>query len=148
MGKFDAFTKKYTDAFNRRDVEAYGKLYANDAVVIDPFYPTPLVGRNAQKEDLGTFLRGFSDLRLEFVKVVESNDGGAFEVRMTGTNDGPLTTPAGEMPPTGKRIDLRGAGFIRLSGDGLVLEEHRYYDSGVLMRQLGPTPEPAATATR
>ena len=65
---------------------------------------------------------------------------------MTGTHTGPLETPTGEqIPPTNKRIDLKGAVFGRLNERGEIVEERRYYDVGTMLRQLGLVPEPAET---
>jgi hypothetical protein len=49
----------------------------------------------------------------------------------------------GEVPPTGKRIDLRGALVGRLNAENLIVEERRYYDTGTMMKQLGLAPEVA-----
>jgi hypothetical protein len=68
---------------------------------------------------------------------------------MTGTNNGPLVTPTGEVPATGKRIDMRGALVGRINADNLIVEERRYYDTGTLMQQLGLAPQAAeAVAAR
>ena len=75
----------------------------------------------------------------------QSDDGsGAGEVVMSGTHTGPLATPTGgEVPPTNKRIEVKGAAFVRLNGSGEIVEERRYYDVGTLLRQLGLMPEQA-----
>ncbi len=146
MSRFENVTKKFVDAINRHDPNAVANVYANDCVVHDPFYPAPLVGRDAVKEDAAAFIRAFPDLRFELLNLAEKGEVGAGEIRITGTNTGPLATPMGEIPPTGKRMDLRGASFLRIGGQDLIVEERRYYDTGVLMRQLGLAPEPAEMA--
>ena len=149
MGKFEEATKKFIDAFNRKDPNAVANLYANESVSYDPMYPEPLRGRSAVKEDAATYFRAFPDVRMEARTIVEKGDDGAAEFRMTGTNTGPLKTPTGEeLPATRKRIDLTGAVFIRLNADGLIVEERRYYDTTSFARQLGLVPEPAAAAAR
>ncbi len=82
---------------------------------------------------------------MEISNVIENDDSlGAGEIRMTGTHTGPLATPTGgEVPPTNKRIEVKGAGFVRLNEKGEILEERRYYDVGALLRQLGLMPEQA-----
>jgi hypothetical protein len=66
---------------------------------------------------------------------------------MTGTHTEPLDAPTGEeIPPTNKRIELKGGVFGRLNDRGEIVEERRYYDVGTILRQLGIAPE-AADAT-
>ena len=65
-------------------------------------------------------------------------------MRLTGTHTGPLETPTGdEVPPTNKRVDLKGGAFVRLNERGEIVEERRYYDVGTILRQLGIVPEKA-----
>ena len=145
MGKFEEVSRNLAKANTAHDLDAVAKVYASDAVAYDPMYPEPLKGREAIKKDTADFFRAFPDLRMEISNVIEKDDRlGAGEIRMTGTHTGPLATPTGgEVPPTNKRIEVKGAGFVRLNEKGEILEERRYYDVGTLLRQLGLMPEQA-----
>jgi hypothetical protein len=48
-----------------------------------------------------------------------------------------MPTPAGALPPTGRTIDLRMTSMLTLDADGRVVEEHRYFDTATMFRQLG-----------
>src|SRR4051812_34243727 len=61
----------------------------------------------------------------------------AVEWVYSGTNSGPLATPDGVLPPTGRAVTLRGASFLRFNSAGLIVEEHRYYDRSSFFQQLG-----------
>jgi steroid delta-isomerase-like uncharacterized protein len=145
MGKFEEVSRNLAKAITAHDLDAVAKIYASDAIAYDPMYPEPLRGRDAIKKDTADFFRAFPDLRMEISNVIDKDDRlGAGEIRMTGTHTGPLATPTGgEVPPTNKRVDLKGAGFVRLNDKGEILEERRYYDVGTLLRQLGLMPEQA-----
>ena len=147
MGKFNDIARKLTDGINAHNLDAATNVYASDAVAQDPMYPQPLRGRDAIKKDTAAYFRAFPDLRFEILSVIEKDDrNGAGEIHMTGTHTGPLETPTGEqIPPTNKRIDLKGAVFGRLNERGEIVEERRYYDVGTMLRQLGLVPEPAET---
>ncbi len=151
MTAFEDLAKKWTDAFNKHDARAAAAHYAQDSVAYDPFYPEPLKGRAAIEKDTADFFRAFPDLRVEVINIFEKGDRAAGEIKMTGTNSGPMATPMGEVPPTGKRIDLRGVFVGRLNAENLIVEERRYYDTGTMMKQLGLAPEvaePEAVAAR
>ena len=143
MGKFDDTSRKLADAMTKHNLDALANLYATDTVAYDPMYPEPLRGREAIRKDTAIFFRAFPDLRFEIVTVIEKDEKtGAGELRMTGTHTGPLESPTGqEIPPTNKRIDLKGAVFARVNDRGEIVEERRYYDVGTLLRQLGLVPE-------
>ena len=145
MGKFEEVSRNLAKAITAHDLDALAKVYASDAVAYDPMYPAPLKGREAIKKDSADFFRAFPDLRFDISNVIEKDDGsGAGEVVMTGTHTGPLATPTGgEVPPTNKRIELKGAAFGRLNEKGEIVEERRYYDVGTILRQLGIMPEQA-----
>ena len=143
MTAFEDLAKKWTDASNRHDARAVAAYYAQDCVAYDPFYPEPLKGRAAIEKDAADSFRAFPDLRVEVINIFEKGDRAAGEIKMTGTNSGPLATPMGEVPATGKRIDLRGALVGRINAENLIVEERRYYDTGTLMQQLGLAPQAA-----
>jgi steroid delta-isomerase-like uncharacterized protein len=145
MGKYGATSQKVADTFNKHDLDALAKLYAEDAVAYDPMYPEPLRGRDAIRKDAATFFRAFPNIRLEIINTIEKDDrNGADEIRITGTQTGPLETPTGqEVPPTNKRVEMRGGAFSRLNERGEIVEERRYYDVATILRQLGIVPEPA-----
>jgi steroid delta-isomerase-like uncharacterized protein len=145
MGKYEETSRKAADAFNKHDLDALAKLYAEDAVAYDPMYPEPLRGRAAIRKDAATFFKGFPDIHYEIIGTIAKDDrNGADEVRMTGTHTGPLETPTGqELPPTNKRVELKGAAFTRLNERGEIVEERRYYDVATVLRQLGVMPEAA-----
>jgi len=145
MGNYEAASRKFADTFNKHDLDGLAKLYAEDAVAYDPMYPEPLRGREAIRKDTAGFFRGFPDIRMEVITTLEKDDrNGADEMRLTGTQTGPLETPTGQvLPPTNKRVEMRGSGFARLNERGEIVEERRYYDVATLLRQLGITPEMA-----
>ena len=62
---------------------------------------------------------------------------------MTGTHTGPLNTPNGPIPPTGKSIDLHSLSILRFEDDR-VASEHNYFDQLDMLTQLGLAPTPSA----
>jgi steroid delta-isomerase-like uncharacterized protein len=149
MGKFEDQSKKLAKAISAHDLEATAKLYAANAVAYDPMYPEPLRGREAISKDNTVLFRAFPDVRFEIVSVIEKDDrSGAAEIRLIGTNTGPLATPTGqEIPPTNKRVEIKGAAFAKLNESGEIIEERRYYDVATFMRELGLMPEQAEEPT-
>jgi hypothetical protein len=48
-----------------------------------------------------------------------------------------MQTPGGAIGATGTTIELNCAEFIRVDGDGLIVEHHRYFDVASFLGQLG-----------
>ena len=124
-------------AINAHDIAGFASFYAEDAVVVDPQYPEPLRGRAAIERDIADFLRAFPDLGMEVTRTVVDGPVTAVEATLTGTHDGPLALPTGEVPATGRRLRFPMAFFDRLDEEGLIVEERRYYDLATQQEQLG-----------
>lgn len=92
------------------------------------------------REDVLAFLRvfhnAFSDGRLSVTTLIEDGLQAAVEGVFTGTHDGPLASPAGEVPPTGRAISFRWAALYQVDGSSL-RSEHLFFDQADFLAQLG-----------
>jgi predicted ester cyclase len=59
-----------------------------------------------------------------------------FELTWRGTHTGVLQTAAGEIPATGKRIEIRACQFIEVAFDKARNIRH-YFDMATMLAQLG-----------
>ena len=59
-----------------------------------------------------------------------------FELTWNGTHKGPLQTPKGAIPATGKKIAVRACTVHEIAGDK-VKEERHYFDLMTLLSQIG-----------
>jgi steroid delta-isomerase-like uncharacterized protein len=138
--------RKAAEALNRHDPAGYAGLYSEDAVVYDPYYPEPLRGRAAIQKDIEDFFRAFPDMHNSISLVIADDNTLASEIAVTATHTGPLALPTGEVPPTGKKLAFGGGIFSRVNSQGLIVEEHRYYDVLGQLVQLGLMPEEQAVS--
>jgi predicted ester cyclase len=100
-------------------------------------------GREGARESLEPFWQGFSDYRHEFSRIVESGDVAIAEGTWTGLNDGPLITPQGELPPTGRSVTFRFALVVEADAAGEQMRSvSLYFDQLEFLMQLGLVPEP------
>jgi len=139
---YRAIANRVVEAWNRHDARAVAQLYTEDATLWDPTLPQPLRGRKALEEFTQTMMRAFPDLRGESANVFGSGDHIAIEFVMRGTHEGPLAGPQGEIPPTGRRVEMRACQISRLTADGLFQDDRTYYDTAGMMQQLGLMPGP------
>jgi steroid delta-isomerase-like uncharacterized protein len=131
--------RAYVEAFNRADVLALVMLYSEQTQVLNPFSPEPLTTRAAVQAFVGPMFSAYSDMHAEPVGVVA--DGRMVSSRLTirARHTGELNGPAGPVAPTGQVVTLRTAEFMRVDGDGLIVEHERIFDTAAVFRQLGLT---------
>jgi steroid delta-isomerase-like uncharacterized protein len=132
-----AVSSNVLKAFNDQDAAALANNYAEDQVTICSGVPEPVRGRKAKEEFVGGFFRAFPDLNIELTSVLESGNHVVCEGIMRGTHNGPLVSPEGEIPPTGKNVELRLVYILRISPEGLVEEDRTYFDNAEFLSQLG-----------
>jgi len=132
---------------NSHDAAATALLYAEDATYMLAGEPEPLRGRNAIEEYYAGFFTGFPDIEVEVTLVMASGENIMVEGVIRGTHTGPFPTPEGDIPATGRKMELGFAGVLKVKPDGLIADDRTYFDSAVMMSQLGlnePTSETSA----
>jgi predicted ester cyclase len=97
-------------------------------------------GRDAVLGFLGVFYEAFPDLRLEIKQLLTDGPVAAAEGTLTGTHDGVLHTPNGDVAPTGRSVELRWAAVYVTEGDTLK-SEHLFFDQMDFLGQLGLLPQ-------
>ena len=127
---------------NRNDFSDAAEIFSPDVVTEAPG-TGPLTGIEPFIGYGQAFLRAFPDGRIHRDRLVEAGDRIVVEGRYTGTNTGPLQTPAGELPATGRPLVMPFADSFRVV-DGKIVEHRIYYDTAGMLAQLGLMPEPAS----
>jgi steroid delta-isomerase-like uncharacterized protein len=123
--------------FNSQDADSVANVYAEDAVLHDPQVPEPIRGREAIQESYEAMFRMFPDAKVTMLNRHAEGNLIMYEFRFSGTNEGPIGTPEGDIPPTGQRVEMPMAVFADVDEDGRFADARRYYDVAEMMRQLG-----------
>jgi steroid delta-isomerase-like uncharacterized protein len=132
---------RYVERYNAGDLGAVMELYAEDAVQVMP--DGTFEGWSAVRDRLAQELDGFTDLNHTVRSFVEEGDTFADEWTFVGTHTGPFRLPDGsELPPTGKRVEIKGMEVVRVR-DGKIVLNALYYDNLASLAQLGLVPEGA-----
>ena len=79
------------------------------------------------------------DSRATFDAVHVAGNTVILEVTWRGKQSGPLQTPSGQIPATGKSIEIRACQLVDVS-DGKVQRVRHYFDMATLLAQLGVSP--------
>jgi len=133
------------DGFNERDFDRLADLMAPDGVITNVGTGETWRGPDGARDYNRMWADGFPDGRITVDRIVAADDYVVVEYTGRGTHTGPLPTPAGSIPATGRSVTLQLCDVIEFS-KGKVTSERTYFDSGSLMAQLGLTAEqPTAT---
>jgi steroid delta-isomerase-like uncharacterized protein len=124
--------------------------YHADAIVNDPLFGKPLVGKLAIATHKTAEMLALSDVELTVTDrwTMGSDLTAIWEV--TGIHSGPYYN----LPATGRRISISGATVVTRR-DGKIAQETLYYDADDMLRQLSAEatepldlPEPSEMASR
>lgn len=132
---------KWTEAFNAHDIDQFAGMLADDVVMHAPGGMNG-EGKDACADYFAGWLAGFPDAHVEVKAVHITGDVAVEEGTFTGTHDGVLHTPAGDIPPTGRRVT---AGYIQVNRfrDGKTTYSNLMYDQLEMLQQLGLMPATA-----
>lgn len=142
MSAYRQLLDRYVERYNAGDLEGVIDLYADDAVQGMP--DGIFEGRSAIHDRLARELEAIPDVTHTVVSFIEQGDAFADEWTFVGTQTGPFLLPNGTvLPPTGKRVEVRGMEIVRVGPDGKIVLNTLYYDNLAVAEQLGLVPEGA-----
>ncbi len=138
----EATTKAVYDMVNAAGTDGREKLVAADFVDHQADTSLKSTGIQLFKDEVAMFRTAFPDFHQEIMGMATNGDRTYVLLHITGTNTGAW----GNMPATGKAIDVMGADVSRFV-DGKVAEHWGYMEEMKMMGQLGLwPPAPAAPA--
>ena len=132
-----------TDTFNAHDLDGFADVIADDVVFAGPGGMQG-EGKAACLEFYGGWLSAFPDAHVEVHSVHFLDDIAVEEGTFTGTHDGVLHTPSGELPPTGRSVSLDYIHVLRYR-DGMHVSFRLAFDRLLMLEQLGLVPAMTAT---
>jgi predicted ester cyclase len=141
-----AVVERGLKAFNAHDLEAVARDSAPDIEGTAPG-DVKLKGPQAVKEYNQTFITAFPDARAEAKNIFAQGKHVIVEGVFTGTHNGTLKTPMGDVPATGRKVKGEYVQIFEVDR-GLVKRASLLFDQAQLMTQLGMAPAAPAHATR
>lgn len=141
MSNREAF-ERGTDTFNAHDLDGFTDVLADDVVFQAPGGAGGQ-GKEACAGFYGGLMSAFPDAHVEVHAIHFFDDMALEEGTFSGTHNGVLHTPAGEIPPTGRAVSSQYFQVIRFR-DGKHALFNLMFDRLLMLEQLGLVPEPVA----
>ena len=126
------------EIYNQGRLELIDELYSPD-IMREVIPMPPIIGREAMRRYVQEIRTAYPDLHIEIEQLLVDGNRTAASFVLTGTHEG--RSPSAPIPPTGKKIRLRGV-VIGWSENGQGVREVAYQDTLGLMQQLGVIPGP------
>jgi len=128
------------EAFNDADWDAFRAGVTDDVVYVESGTGRRIEGADAYLALCHGWRTALPDVSGTVHRSLEGDGVVAQEVTWTGTHDGPLPTPDGDIPATGRAVSVEATLWIETRGDA-VAEVHHHLDVMALMAQIGGYPD-------
>lgn len=132
-----ALVRRLLDVWETGDVDLIDELLAPDYVNHSPASPEQPTDPEGLKGAVSMFRSAIPDLKMVVEDIIAEGDKVVLRYTLQGTHEGELFG----IPPTGKRLSVKGIAVERVS-DGQIREHWRVTDELGMMQQLGVIPEP------
>ena len=136
--------EKGTATFNAHDIDGFAEVLADD-VVFKASGGIRGEGKAACAAFFGGWFAAFPDARVDVQAVHIIDDVAVEEGSFSGTQNGVLRGPAGDIPPTGRSVEVDYIQVLRFR-DGKHISFNLMFDRLTMLEQLGLVPTPALAA--
>lgn len=124
------------DAFNASDWNRLRELHTADYVDDEVATGRLLEGFEASLEAARGWKRAFSDANGTVTGAYGDGPVAVLEITWRGTHDGPLETPDGEMPASGRSVEIRACQVFEVEA-GRIKSSRHYFDMVAMIAQIG-----------
>ena len=144
--KIVAFVRRGYDAYNTHQSDPHWLDYATEDMaengeIVDVPSGMTLRGPEGLKQFLSGFAAALPESTVEVTNVIATDEGASVEFIVRGIHGGVLHTPAGDIPPTDRKVEFRCCDVYQIR-EGKIIRHASYYDALGFMQQLGVIPAP------
>jgi steroid delta-isomerase-like uncharacterized protein len=122
--------------FSNNQFDAVLAHATDDIEVFAPAFGQTFHGHQGFKQFMMSFKTAFPNISITVKNQVVTDDAVVTEFTALGTNSGPMLTPQGELPPTGRTAEFTVCEVWQVR-NGKLASLTNYQDFGVVLRQLG-----------
>ncbi|MBI3977699.1 MAG: ester cyclase [Chloroflexi bacterium] len=131
--------REEVEAFNTGDWQRMKASLAPDAVYHELATQRRIQGPDQIVQVNQAWRQAFPDAKGTISRALVSGNTVTLEITWEGTQTGPMATPTGTLPPSGKRATVPAVEVVTIQ-DGKVKEIKHYFDLMGLLQQIGALP--------
>ena len=129
----------FLSGFNDSDWDAVRATMADNSVYEEHGTQRRIEGAGAIMDAMMAWKTAMPDVRGNIQKVATSGDSAMLEVVWEGTQTGPLETPDGTIPASGRSQRTPGVFSVDVQ-DGVITASRNYFDMLTFLQQIGAAP--------
>ncbi len=129
----------WVDALSAHDSKRFLAAHSESVTMYDPTFPQPSKGKKALEVWFNGLLEMFPDYKVQRLWSFGNGEWVCVECVESGTLEGPIHTPGGDVPPTHKSFKSSDCIVCKVEA-GKIAEIRLHYDVLGLMAQLGMKP--------
>lgn len=129
----------FLDAFNASNWDGVKTALAPNSVYEELGTQRRIEGSDAIVEVYRAWKTAMPDVQGKVKNALTGGDSVALELVWEGTHTGPLATPGGTIPASGKRQNTPGMFVIEVAG-GKIRNSRNYFDMLTFLQQIGAAP--------
>ena len=142
----ESFVREAYAIAERRDLEGWKSLFADDGIFVDESVQRTYRGPNELDYPLRQYGTAFGDMHRELYDLWTVGNTVIVRLALQGTHTGPLETPFGTIAPTGNRMDAPCMDVFELQ-DGKIRKFDCFPEGSVILTQLGVISNLAASVS-
>lgn len=129
--------KAPTLAYNEKNWDAVNRAVTSDLDYDEVSTQRKLHGASEVIDAWKGWATAFPNSKATFESAYVSGNIVVLELTWRGTHNGPLQTPTGNIPATGKPIEMRACQVVDVAADGKARGIRQYFDMATMLKQLG-----------
>ena len=129
------------EIYNQGNLALVDEIFAPEYVRHDSALPEDIQGLEAFKAYVTSLRTAYPDFTVSVDEQIIKGYKIISRWTVSGTNTGPLQSPMGELPPTGKKMIIPGAEIVQIA-NGKITEEWLFYNQLSSYLQMGYTLAP------
>lgn len=123
------------ECFNEHNLDKMTNFMSDQLQWFDMSTGLVMKGKSSYRQYDENWLKGFPDGKITIKNLLVAGECVIVEFVGKGTHTGTLNTQQGDIPPSGKTVELPFCDVL-LIRDGKVIEGHSYYDRMSLIEQV------------
>ena len=135
----ETLIRGFYEAFNEKDLDRMASLCADTVSWLDVPAGITFKGKEGVHRYNQGWLDAFPDGKVEILNLIISGDRSVVEFVGRGTHRGTFKSPYGNIPATGKAVEMRLCELMEIR-EGKIVKGTAYYDLSGFLAQLGQVP--------
>jgi steroid delta-isomerase-like uncharacterized protein len=133
------FIQSFYDVVNSHDIDKFLECFSDNSQFKTVSTDENYQGKNEIRDMAEKWMKAFPDGKFQVHKIIGSSDNWGVEMSFTGTHQGLLSSSMGDIPATGKKVNVPACDIFTLKNNK-IQSVNCYLSVALMLKQLGAMP--------